>query len=126
MSQAKSHHTRIGRGRHSTKERSSTDVCPREPMDDCPLVLPAFVAARRDPKPGEFHRDFWCVDESGDWSRDVVTGRIHARDAIRFMREERAPHVLNWIVSDMMRKCRFGPVEVGFFHELGALVLRTD
>ena len=55
-----------------------------------------------------------------------MTGRIHARDAIRFMREERAAHALNWIVSDMIRKRRFGPVEVGFFHELGALVLRTD
>jgi len=89
-------------------------------------VLPAFVAARPDPKPGEFLRDFWCADESGDWSRDVVRGRIHARDAMRFMRAERAPHVLNWIVSDMLRKHRFGPVEVGFFHELGALVVRTE
>jgi hypothetical protein len=54
-----------------------------------------------------------------------VTGRIHARDAIRFMREERAAHALNWIVSDMIRKRRFGPVEVGFFHELGTTILRA-
>ena len=93
---------------------------------DRPLVLPAFVAARRNPRPGEALRDFWCADESGDWARDVVTGRIHAQDAMRFMREERTPHPLNWIVADMMRKGRFGPLEVGFFQELGALVLRAE
>ena len=41
------------------------------------------------------------------------------------MREERAPHVLNWIASEMIHKRHFGPIEVGFFHELGVLVLRT-
>jgi hypothetical protein len=41
------------------------------------------------------------------------------------MREERMPHVLNWIVSEMIHKRHFGPIEVGFFHELGAIVLRT-
>ena len=88
-------------------------------------MLPAFVATRQDPRPGEFLRDFWCIQETGNWSRDVATGRAHARDALRFLREERAPHVLNWIASEMIRKCHFRPVEVGFFHELGLLVFRT-
>jgi len=41
------------------------------------------------------------------------------------MREEGVPHVLNWIALDMVRKSYFGPIEVGFFHELGTYVLRT-
>ena len=88
-------------------------------------MFPAFVATRQDPRPGEFLRDFWSVQDTGNWSRDVATGCAHARDALRFMREERAPHVLNWIASEMIRKHHFGPVEVGFFHELGTLILGT-
>ena len=126
MSQARAHHNRNKRGRHRLGEPSSTDTRSMACVDNRPLVLPAFVAARRDPGPGEFLRDFWCTDESGDWSRDVVTGRIHARDAIRFIQVERTPHVLNWIVADMMRKRRFGPLEIGFFQELGAVVLRVE
>ena len=89
------------------------------------VVFPVFVSTRQDPKPGEFVRDFWCVQETGNWSRDVATGRAHARDVLRFMQEERAPHVLNWITSEMIHKRHFGPIEVGFFHELGVLVLRA-
>lgn len=88
-----------------------------------PPAYPAFVAVRRSPGPGEFLRDFWVVSESGTWSRDVAAGRRHARAAIRFMREERAPHILNWIAADMVRKQHFGPIEVGFFHELGRALL---
>ena len=90
-----------------------------------PLVLPAFVARRSDPKLGESLRDYWAVSETGDWERDVETGCLHARDAMRYLREERAPHILTWIASEMIHKGRFGPVEVGFFHEIGALIVRT-
>ena len=99
--------------------RSCHESCP------APLALPSFVALRQDPRPGEFLRDYWSVSETGNWSRDVALGRAHAREAVRFMREERAPHVLNWIASEIIRKRHFGPVEVGFFQELGALVLRA-
>jgi hypothetical protein len=88
-------------------------------------MLPTFVAVRMDPRPGEFLRDFWSVKESGNWSRDIATGRAHAREALRFMHEERASHVLNWIASEMIQKRHFGPIEVGFFHELGTIMLRT-
>jgi hypothetical protein len=77
------------------------------------------------PEPGEFLRDFWSVQESGNWSRDIATGRAHARDTLRFISEKRAPHALNWIASEMIQKRHFGPVEVGFFHELGTILLRT-
>ena len=90
-----------------------------------PLVLPAFVGRRQDPRPGEFLSDYWAVSETGNWEHDVEIGTAHARDAVRFIRAERAPHVLNWIASEMVHKRRFGPVEVGFFHEIGALVVRT-
>ena len=128
MSQAKIHHTRNRGGRDSRNETRSTGI--RVPawnliQDKVAPVFPTFVAIRTDPKPGEFLRDFWCVQETGNWSRDIATGRAHARDALRFLREERASHVLNWIASEMIQKRRFGPIEVGFFHELGALVLRT-
>ncbi len=108
------------------KHNTSTNVRDRaRHRDQRPVTFPTFVTMRQDPKPGEFLRDFWSVQETGNWSRDVTTGRDHARDALRFMREERTPHVLNWIASDMIQKRRFGPIEVGFFAEFGALVLRT-
>src|SRR5688572_10128921 len=87
-----------------------------------PLVLPDFVARRADPKLGESLRDYWAVTETGDWERDVETGCAHARDATRFLRDERAPHILAWIAEEIVHKARFGPVEVGFFHEIGALI----
>ena len=90
-----------------------------------PLVLPAFIARRADPRAGESLRDYWAVSETGGWERDVETGCAHAREAMRFLRQERAPHLLTWIASDMIHKRHFGPVEVGFFHELGALIVRT-
>ena len=89
------------------------------------LVLPAFVARRQGPKLGESLQDYWAENETGDWERDVKTGSAHARDAIRFIREERVSHLLNWIAAEMIGKRRYGPLEVGFFHEIGALVLRT-
>src|SRR5829696_7828251 len=94
-------------------------------VDRRSLVLPAFVGRREDPRPGEFLSDYWAVSEAGDWERDVEIGNAHGRDAIRFIREERAPHILNWIASEMVYKRHFGPVEIGFFHEIGALVVRT-
>ena len=90
-----------------------------------PLVLPTFVARRTDPRPGESLRDYWAVSETGDWERDVETGCAYTREAMRFLREERAPHMLTWIASDMIGKRHVGPIEVGFFHEIGALIVRT-
>ena len=100
---------------------STSSVSPERQL----LVLPAFVDRRQDPRPGEFLSDYWAVNETGDWERDVEIGNAHARDAVRFIRAERAPHVLNWIASEMVHKRRFGPIEVGFFHEIGALIVRT-
>jgi hypothetical protein len=88
-------------------------------------VLPAFVGRRQDPGPGESLCDYWAVAETGDWERDVATGSAHARDSIRFIRQEKVSHLLNWIAAEMIGKGRFGSVEIGFFHEIGALVLRT-
>ena len=89
------------------------------------LLLPAFVTRRTEPKLGESLWDYWAASETGDWERDVEIGCAHARDAIHFIRAERAPHLLNWIASEMIHKGHFGPVEVGFFNELGALIVRT-
>ncbi len=55
----------------------------------------------------------------------LAIGCTRARDALRLMFKPRAPHVLNWIASEMIQKRHFGPIEVAFFHELGAVVLRT-
>lgn len=59
------------------------------------LVLPTFIALRLDPRPGELLQDCWCVSETGDWKRDVAIGCVHARDAIRLIRQDRTPHLLN-------------------------------
>lgn len=87
------------------------------------LALP-FVrdSSEEDRVSGANPRSFWVVDPTGHYGTDCSTGSHYAALALDYMVANRSPHLLTWIVSDMMAPPRRrSGVEVGFVSVIGRL-----
>lgn len=97
------------------------EVTAAEPPIHPVLALP-FVRDRRGDEraSGPAPRSFWHVSPSGNYQTDCATGTHYATLAVNYMAAARSPHLLAWIVSDMMamRRSHSG-VEVGFLSCIG-------
>lgn len=69
------------------------------------------------------HKDLWAVQETGDTAADNATGREHALELVRYMRDNEAAPTLGHIVRAMVEKGRFGPIEIGFCQRIASAVL---
>jgi hypothetical protein len=79
-------------------------------------ALPFVRTATEDEKAaGAAPRDFWAVSPSGDYATDCGTGAHYASLAVDYMSATRSPHMLGWVVADMMALQRsHSGIEVGF------------
>lgn len=64
-------------------------------------------------------RLFWCVQPTGDYGKDCITGGEYGQQALAYMAKRDFPLLLTWAVLDMMRA---GPehsgIEVGFMSHM--------
>ena len=63
---------------------------------------------------GHNRRVYWTVEPSGDWGKDLNTGRSYGRAAIEFMRKYGRYWLLGFVVQDMIMRRKWGTVEQGF------------
>ena len=91
------------------------------------LALP-FVRDRRGDEraSGAAPRSFWHVSPSGNYHTDCATGAHYATLAVDYIAAARSPHLLAWIVIDMMamRRSHSG-VEVGFLSCIGRMATQA-
>lgn len=67
-------------------------------------------------------RCFWHVTPSGSYAADCSTGAGYAAIAADYMVAARSPHLLPWVVIDMMAMGRaHSGIEVGFLSTFGRL-----
>lgn len=64
-------------------------------------------------------RQWWKVEETGDWAEDNATGRHYAVLMVRYMRAHQAQPALAYVISAMIehrsdKEKPLGPIEVGF------------
>lgn len=99
------------------------DVTSANPPAHPVLALP-FVRDRRadERAAGANPRCFWSVAPTGNYSVDCATGAEYAALAVDYMVAARSPHLLPWVVIDMMamRRVHSG-IEVGFLSTFGRL-----
>ena len=76
------------------------------------------------PEPDGLGRDYWVVEETGDYALDNELGERLAVECANSMREMRDPHLLLQCVRSMAQHGRFGGVEVGFLFSFGWWVMR--
>jgi len=75
---------------------------------------------------GAEHRNFWCVEPSGNYAHNCAMGAQYARAALDYMVIANAPYLLQWSVFDMslLRRPRSG-VEIGFLSAFGRLAIQA-
>ena len=71
-------------------------------------------------------RCFWHVAPTGNYGADCATGAEYAALATDYMVAARSPHLLPWVVIDMisMRRPHSG-IEVGFLSAFGRLAVQA-
>jgi hypothetical protein len=79
----------------------------------------SYTRTLRKPKPGQIPRDFWVVEETGDWDADNKIGEKLARECLQEMRQTQDPHGISHAVSGMIEHGRHGGIEVGFLFAIG-------
>ena len=103
------------------------EVTAAEPPSHPVLALP-FVSDRRGDEraSGADPRSFWSVTPSGFYAADCATGAEYAALAADYMIAARSPHMLAWVVSDMMAlPRRHSGIEVGFLSTFGRLATQA-
>lgn len=71
--------------------------------------------------------DMWAVAPTGDWAEDNRTGSKYAGQIIKYIQDDhhRLP-LLGHILREMVRKARFGAIEVGFSHRIAVEFLAAS
>lgn len=69
--------------------------------------------------------DFWHVSPTGDYATDCQKGRDLAAELQRHMYFGSSPILLKSVAEAIVRKGQFGPIEIGFFHEIGEALLAS-
>lgn len=65
--------------------------------------------------------DYWQSDnDNQDWSEGCQEGRQRAADLVDFMQSQNDPSLLNRVGKAIVGAGRYGPVETGFFQQIGA------
>ena len=64
--------------------------------------------------------------ESGNYRLDNDRGKQFARDLMQRMSEQEAPFMLGSVAKAIAEKGCFGGIEIGFFHEIAATLLRAQ
>jgi hypothetical protein len=67
--------------------------------------------------------DYWHGDDRADWSDGCSEGRRRASDLMNFMSNEGDPSLLGRVGNAIVRSGRYGSIETGFFHQIGARVI---
>jgi len=70
--------------------------------------------------------DMWSVNSTDDWAVDNRTGAKYADQLIKYIQED--PHrlpMLGHVLREIVRKNRFGALEVGFSHRIAVELLGT-
>lgn len=103
------------------------EVTAAEPPIHPILALPFVRDCRDDERAsGAAPRSYWHVSSSGNYHTDCATGEQYATLAVDYMVAARSPHLLAWIVSDMMAMCRLhSGIEVGFLSTFGQLATQA-
>jgi hypothetical protein len=99
----------------------------KEPTSPSPTVLPFVVDASKEERAtGANPRCFWHVAPTGNYGADCATGAEYAALATDYMVAARSPHLLPWVVIDMisMRRPHSG-IEVGFLSAFGRLAVQA-
>lgn len=64
---------------------------------------------------------YWQSEpEDRDWSEGCEEGRQRASDLVDFMQSQNDPSLLNRVGKAIVGAGRYGPVETGFFQQIGA------
>ena len=102
-------------------------VLRKEPAPHSPTVLPFVVdASKEELAAGANPRCFWHVAPTGNYGADCATGAEYAALAADYMVEARSPHMLPWVVIDMMAMRRpHSGIEVAFLSVVGRLVVQA-
>ena len=90
----------------SSSSTGAGPVNPLSPPHDWAALLPNVVQAT-----GGFW--FWQVSPTGDYLTDTETGTALAERALQVQAATRFPHLLAWILADMLDAERSG-IEIGF------------
>jgi hypothetical protein len=69
-------------------------------------------------------RDFWSVQATHEGRLGWALGAGLAGECVRYMCHHGNVQLLGWVIQDMIRKGRFGPIETGFLAEIGRLACR--
>lgn len=99
----------------------------KEPGSTSPTVLPFVVDASNEERAaGANPRCFWHVAPTGNYGADCATGAEYAALATDYMVAALSPHLLPWVVIDMisMRRPHSG-IEVGFLSAVGRLAVQA-
>jgi hypothetical protein len=106
---------------------------PQESADIRRYTLPAtkalpFVKLKDNDQPMWRPESFWHVRPTGNWERDVQTGRKYARLAIAAMKADRNSNLISLIIQDIIKDSvkqatktgsrRHGPTVLGFLAEI--------
>lgn len=63
--------------------------------------------------------NIWAVQETGDWGDDNRAGARYAGELICHLRRNgRHKPLLGHIVRELVRRGKYGAIEIGFFHRL--------
>jgi hypothetical protein len=99
------------------------DLTAAEPPFHPVLALPFVRDNQKEERAsGSAPRCFWSVAPTGNYRTDCTTGVGYAALAADYMTAARSPHLLAWVVSDMMALRREpSGIEVGFISVFGRL-----
>ncbi|MEQ1755273.1 MAG: hypothetical protein ABL973_14205 [Micropepsaceae bacterium] len=76
----------------------------------------SFFGNHKPTKINPFPRDFWKIEETGDWGTDNDIGKKAAIELAKYMTVKDMSPILGSVVMSMIEKGRYGGVEVGFLH----------
>lgn len=67
-------------------------------------------------------KDYWATaEESGRWEEDNRVGREYADGLVSVCQEGQLGMALGYVTQAVVRKGRYGGIEVGFFNRLGEI-----
>lgn len=85
-----------------------------------------FVRKRPGKDGGQPYTDFWTTLETGNYGFDCALGSGLASEFFEYIDDSKDPLILNGVLGEMIKKGKYGPVEIGFIDAISRRLVARE